>query len=99
MKIILFVFMSLCLICGSSFADSLSDSTYQPATATSQSSPSQAELPDLLRDMNSYPSSLGFDNNSYQVSFQGQCTDDDDCGTWKCCSTSCENVDVCMSLH
>lgn len=28
--------------------------------------------------------------------FQGQCSTHSDCGVgWRCCSTSCENVDVC----
>lgn len=28
--------------------------------------------------------------------FQGQCTEHSDCGVgWRCCNTSCENVDEC----
>jgi len=68
----------------------------EPATElTMRSTPSTANLRYALGQVNS--------NMSYARSrpmesagFQGQCTKHEDCGVgWRCCNTSCENVDVC----
>ena len=88
MRIFLVLFVSLCLANSTSIADSLSSDV-------SKSSASQVESLDLFVDENATSSIFDFADGNDLISFQGQCTDDDDCGTWKCCNTSCENVVVC----
>jgi hypothetical protein len=88
----LIVFTSLCLVSAGGFADTLTPDQEDASKTMLQS----FEL--LTPDYNNQ--SLLTLKKDDGINFQGQCTDDDDCGVgWKCCNTSCENVDVCVNYY